>query len=240
MICTSIPLRTSTRVSPGFILVTNRSPPLGYTLCRSTAPAPRARSPGPGGRAAGRRPPVREHRRRRTRPSRVVPGGGAEPPLGENWPSLRVKGSSAPHPRGTGTGRQPFPLAAECNSLVRVPRRVPGHRTPETVGRMRRIHPGDGSGCGRRPQRPPAHTWSADGKRKSAARQAQRSPRPPTGPAPCGEERGAPASGPQTAWIAQLMGSAMLGPGGRASREGGHARPRHLAMSGSCAAVGGL
>ena len=46
MICTSIPLRTSTKVSLGFILVLDRSPPLGYTLCRSTALALRTEARG--------------------------------------------------------------------------------------------------------------------------------------------------------------------------------------------------
>lgn len=60
MICTSIPLRTSTRVSPGFILVLDRSPPLGYTLCRSTALSPKARGLGSEGRVAGlSAPPAR-------------------------------------------------------------------------------------------------------------------------------------------------------------------------------------
>jgi len=99
MICTSIPLRTSTKVSLGFILAHRRSLPLGYTLRRSTALAPRAE-------AQGQRAALREEGVAALAPSlaRCIRARGSAPRgtahRAGDLLSLRVRGYLAPRRPG--------------------------------------------------------------------------------------------------------------------------------------------
>lgn len=128
MICTSIPLRTSTGISPGFILVLDRSPPLGYTLCRSTALSPRARGPGSEGRVAGYHHRVGRH---------TFVASPLCSPLALLLQRAKGEEGATCFRCACRARLGPLPLAAECNSLVRVSRRALWHRTSvrcKTVG----------------------------------------------------------------------------------------------------------
>ncbi|KAJ7985068.1 hypothetical protein DPEC_G00361300 [Dallia pectoralis] len=130
-ICTSGPLRTSTRVSSGFALPRHSSPSFGYHRVRScsTSPTERARraggAPRPGGQGShlSRRAPALTFIAPRVYESRSLPCGAtrSDPHWGQSGPVDSRAGGRGPRapPRGSMTQRALCPRPRETASRGR-------------------------------------------------------------------------------------------------------------------------
>ena len=149
-ICTSESLRTSTRVSSGFVLLRHSSPSFGSQRVRScsTSPTGRTRSAGGAPAASGRRDPTSGGPGRPS-PS-LRPGASADPAtrarvrlLGPCFKTGRVGDRPSSPTSGAHSGAQPTAGRADTGGRHwEQSRPIP----PRTLGRRPRPSPGRGSG----------------------------------------------------------------------------------------------
>ena len=156
-ICTSEPLRASTRVSPGFALRRHSSPSFGSERPRSCsgpsarlgtgrrcAPLKGSHLRSPSLRVGASGPPV--HSRGRSTPWSVFQDGPPATVEPASWPPRRLVGPRRRGPRPAGPGRR-------NPGSVRAPPRRGGPRSPGPPARARAGAGPDGAGCGARPPR---------------------------------------------------------------------------------------